>query len=266
VDRVVGREELETELDGRVLGDLVHGVLSECYRSLAAEGLLPLTNENVGDAVRRARALIDQAVEGPDCPGTPAERRVAACRLQGMTQRLFQAEAASGSALVFREAEVRVGAAEGVDVGGLRVRGRIDRIDAAPDGGVFVFDYKSGAVPSAAAIGTGEGLQLPLYLLALAAERGDTQVVGGAYMSLAEGGLSGVVSAGREGLLGSRAGRCRALEPSGWQQLADDVLKVARAAADGMRAGVIAPNVDRACPVWCDLAPACRTRQGGRRP
>jgi ATP-dependent helicase/nuclease subunit B len=267
LNRAVGREELETELDARVLGDLIHGVLSECYRSLAADGLLPLKSEGVPEAERRASALVDKAVEGPDCPGTPAERRVAACRLRGMARGLFQAEAASGGSLAFKQAEVRVGAAEGVDVGGLRVRGRIDRIDTTPDGhGLFVFDYKSGTVPSATAIGTGEGLQLPLYLLALRAERGDAQPLGGAYVSLAESVISGVVSAGREGLLGTRAGRCRTLDAKGWQELADGVLTVAQAAADGMRAGAIAPKADRVCPVWCDLGPACRSRRGGQRP
>ncbi len=69
---------------------------------------------------------------------------------------------------MFETAEVKVGATEGVDVGGLRVRGRIDRIDGTPDGqGRFVLDYKSGGIPSPSAIGTAEGLQLPLYLLAL---------------------------------------------------------------------------------------------------
>ena len=264
----MGREELETELDGRVLGDLIHGVLSDCYRSLAADGLLPLTSEDRPRRRAGRSALIDRAVEGPDCPGTPAERRVAACRLRGMAHRLFQAEAASGGSLVFKEAEVQVGAAEGVDVGGLRVRGRIDRIDTAPDGqGLFVFDYKSGTVPSAAAIGTGEGAAAAsLSACALAAEREDAQVLGGAYVSLAEGGISGVVTAGREGLLGARAGKCRALDEDGWQELADGVLSVAQAAAEGMRAGAIAPRADRVCPVWCDLGPACRSRQGGQRP
>jgi RecB family exonuclease len=267
VDRVVGREELETELDGRVLGDLIHGVLSRCYRSLQEDGLLPLTSERVAEAQKRADALIEHEVEGPDCPGSAAERRVAAFKLRNMARRLFQAEAASGGSLVFQTAEVKVGAADGVDVGGLRVRGRIDRIDGTPDGqGRFVLDYKSGSIPSPSAIGTAEGLQLPLYLLALEAEQQGAGVVGGAYVSLSEGTVSGVVNAGHEGLLGARAGKCRSLEEAEWRALADGVLDIAQTAAKGMRAGIIAPKAERLCPAWCDLAPACRSRQGGHRP
>ena len=153
-----------------------------------------------------------------------------------------------------------------MDVGGLLVRGRVDRIDSGPDGRtLFVFDYKSGAAPPASALGTGDGLQLPLYLLALGGERQDVTVAGGAYLSLSQGTLSGVVASGEEPLLGDRAGKCRTLDEAGWQELSHDVLGVAQTAADGIRAGDIAPRPDRVCPKWCDLGPVCRARQGGRR-
>jgi RecB family exonuclease len=267
VDRVVGREGLEDELDGRMLGELIHGILSKCYRSLRDDGLLPLTAEHVAEAQKRADALIEREVQGPDCPGSEAERRVAAFKLSKMAQRLFQAEAVSGGSLVFETSEVKVGATEGVDIGGLRIRGRIDRIDGTLDGqGRFVLDYKSGSVPAASAIGTAQGLQLPLYLLALKAEADGTDVVGGAYVSLSEGALAGVVEAGRGGLLGTRAGKVISLDEAGWQALAHETLEVAQAAARGMRAGVVAPRPDRDCPPWCELAPVCRSRRGGYRP
>jgi RecB family exonuclease len=267
VERVVGKEDLELGLDGRTLGDLIHRTLSECYRSLAADGLLPIGKDDLAEAESRANVIVDGLVQGPECPGTAADRRVAAWKLKSMARRLFGAEASAGGSLVFEEAEMSFGAVEGIDVGGLRVRGRVDRVDGCPDGrGVFVLDYKTGAVPTASAIGTGEGLQLPLYLLALSAERGQGEVVGGAYVSLRDGGLSGVVADGREGLLGSRAGKCRALDDSAWQELLSGSLEVAQAAAAGMRGGAIAPLHDKVCPSWCDLGPACRARRGGYRP
>ena len=266
MDRVVGRQEFESELDNRTVGDLVHSVLGACYRALADEGSLPLDQARLAAAQAKADALIDEAVNGPGCPGTAGERRVTGRRLREMVHRLFQAEAEAGGSLVFREAEVRVGGTEGVDVGGLLVHGRVDRIDAGPDGRtIFVFDYKSGAAPAASALGTGEGLQLPLYLLALEKDRPDAKVAGGAYLSLSQGTLSGVVASEEEGLLGARAGKCRTLDDTEWQELADEVLSVAQTAADGIRAGDIAPRLDRVCPKWCDLGPVCRARQGGQR-
>ena len=47
------------------------------------------------------------------------------------------------------------------------IRGRIDRIDLAPDGNFLIYDYKSGSQhPKAKDIEDGTALQLPLYLLA----------------------------------------------------------------------------------------------------
>lgn len=266
VERVVGRQEFETELDGRVFGELIHSVLGACYQSLLDDGLLPLKTTDVPEAVARADALIEVAVQGPDCPGTVGERRVAGCRLRGMVRRLFQAEAEAGGSLVYKESEVSLGGSEGVDIGGLRIRGRVDRIDVDPDGNsLFVFDYKSGSVPTAAALGSAEGLQVPIYLLALGAEREDAQIAGGAYLSLRHGTVSGLIASGQEGLLGDRARKCRVVTDADRQELLEEALSVAQTAAENMRAGDIAPRPDRVCPRWCDLGPVCRARRGERR-
>ena len=267
VERVVGAEDVELELDGRMVGELIHRALSECYQALALSSLLPVVPENAAEAGRRAVAIIDDLVQGADCPGTFAQRRVAAWRLKSMARRLFEMEASSGSLLTFVEAEAGIGGRRGVDIGGLLIRGRVDRVDSTRDGrGLFVFDYKSGAGPTVSALGTDEGLQLPLYLMALAAERDDADVVGGAYVSLSTGELSGVVKAGSEWLLGSRADKLRALDEAGWQELLERSRAVAQAAAADMRAGVIAPRSGRACPSWCRLGPVCRSQRGGYRP
>jgi RecB family exonuclease len=266
IERVVGTEDVGLELEDRMIGDLIHRVLGECYESLDADGLLPLRRENLAEAGRRASTFIDGLAQGPDCPGTFAERRMAAWRLKSMARRLFDREVSGGGQLVFKEAEAWIGDRRGVDIGGLRIRGRIDRIDTTPDGqGLFVLDYKSGAIPSVSAIGTDAGLQLPLYLMALAAERADVEIVGGAYLSLSAGELTGVVTAGREELLGARMGRWRVLDQTQWEELSISSREVAQAAAAGMRAGLIAPQSDRPCPSWCRLGPVCRSRRGGYR-
>jgi hypothetical protein len=154
-----------------------------------------------------------------------------------------------------------------VDIGGLRIKGRIDRLDAAPEGdALFVIDYKTRGIPSASALGTEAGLQLPLYLMALAAERPDMHVVGGAYLSLAEGRRSGIVAAGFQEALGSGAEGCRPLDQAGVDELYGRTREVAQAAAAGMRAGAIAPRPDQQCSPWCRLGPACRSRKAGYRP
>ena len=78
----------------------------------------------------------------------PAEKRLAIWRLRRMVRRVFQLESASRSALATAETETTVGGRAGVDIGGIKIRGRIDRIDADPEADrLFVLDYKSGSIP-----------------------------------------------------------------------------------------------------------------------
>lgn len=83
-------------------------------------------------------------------------------------------------------------AAEGrgaIEVAGVRLSGRYDRVDRLADGGIGVIDYKTGKPPSSAAVRNGFSLQLGL--LGLIAERGGFDGVAGAagafeYWSLAK--------------------------------------------------------------------------------
>ena len=62
------------------------------------------------------------------------------------------------------------------------IRGRIDRIDLAPDGNFLIYDYKSGAQhPKTKDIEEGTALQLPLYLLAFEKISGGRGIGGGYY-------------------------------------------------------------------------------------
>ena len=176
-------------------------------------------------------------------------------------------ESEAAGALITLETESTVGDEGGIDIGGLRVRGRIDRIDADPAGrSLFVLDYKSGTLPNPSSIGSARALQLPLYLMALAAERPAAQVIGGAYLSPLEERCSGVVRAGSECLVGAGRQGCRVLDPDAVEILFRETRALSCEAAAGMRAGSIAPRPDRECPPWCGLGPVCRARRGGYRP
>jgi RecB family exonuclease len=267
VERVIGAEDVDLELDDRVVGQLLHSVLSTTYSRLASDGLLPLRPEDVPVAERTSCAVVDDLVESDECPGSAAERRLVGWRLRRMARNLFEMEASACSPLVPSETEMWVGGKNGVDIGGLRLRGRIDRVDIAPaTGGLFVFDYKTGSIPAPSALGTEDGLQLPLYLLALAAERPGVQVIGGAYLGLSAKKRAGVVAAGSEGVVGARPDGYRVLDDVATEELYRTTREIALGAVAGMRAGVIAPRSDGSCPSWCELGPACRARQEGYRP
>ncbi len=265
--KVVGAEDIDVGLDGRAIGGLLHSVLSETYSSLASAGLLPLKATDVPRAEQIVDSSIDRRVWEEECPGTPAERRLVAWRLKRMARNLFDMEVSAAGPLVFAQGERRVGEPHGVDIGGVKVRGRIDRVDTTPDGrGMFVLDYKTGFIPSSKSLGTGEGLQLPLYLLALAAERPDMDIIGGAYISLSDKKRSGVVKAASEWALGSGTKGVASFDETGFEKLSQTTLETAIGAARGIRAGAIAPRDDRVCPSWCTFGPACRARRAEYRP
>ena len=80
-----------------------------------------------------------------------------------------------------------------IDIAGVTLTGKFDRIDRLPDGAIAVIDYKTGKAPSSAAVR--EGFSLQLGLLGLIAERGGFTGISGAargfeYWSLTKNGDS----------------------------------------------------------------------------
>ena len=267
IERVIGAEEVDSELDTRLLGQTLHSVLSATYQRLDAAGLLPLRREGVEPAQQAAGAEIERSVWSDEYPGTVAERRLATWRLKRMTRNLFEMEAEAEAVTRPVETEMWVGGKKGVDIGGVRILGRIDRVDAVPGGrGLFIVDYKSGSVPAASELGTEKALQLPLYALAVMSERPQATVLGGTYLSPAERKRTGFVVAGAEHHLGRGQEGWRVLDEAGVEELFQRTREAAQLATGGMSAGIIAPRPDRRCPPWCKLGPACRAQRRGYRP
>jgi RecB family exonuclease len=265
VEKVVGVEDMETVVDDRLLGQLLHKALSDTYLELRSAGVLPLGAQNLPFAETVAGAIVEALVDSESCPGTASERRLIEWQLKRFAANLFAMEAAAGGACTLDDTELKVGGKNGVDVGGLAIRGRIDRVDSTAGGELVVIDYKSGTIPDKGKIGTAEGLQLPLYMLALAEERPAQRVVGGMYLSPKKLTRAGVVMAGCEDVLGAETKACRVVEDDGLRQILDDAVELARGAAEGIRNGMIAPPVNHVCPSWCRLGPVCRAHRGSFR-
>jgi hypothetical protein len=259
-------QQNEAEMDARTYGGLLHSVLGGAHCELRRRGLLPLRPQVVQEALQIALSLVDALLDDEQCPGSLSEKRVAGCRLKQMVAGLLNKEACEGSGLTPTFSEIWVGGRDGVDVGGVRIRGRLDRVDAdvARDT-LFIIDYKSGGVPSAASIGTEKALQLPLYVMALSAERPEAVVIGGAYLSASDCRRSGIVSKEYAGLLGGAAEGCRELDAEQQEHLRSSTLEASLSAVASIRSGVIAPRAGRSCPSWCEYGSVCRLRSGGYR-
>ena len=178
-------------------------------------------------------------------------------------------EAASEMAFVPRRLEVSFGSERaapelqrGLELGdGLRLSGKIDRIDVDPwSARGIVQDYKSGkGAHSARDIDRELRLQIPLYVLALRDLVG-VEPLGGVYRALS-GRRGDARDAARVRARGSARGSTKndyLEEDEFWAQV-ETARERAATNAQRIRAGDVQhdPKGD-GCPSWCDLWPICR--------
>ncbi|MCX8033053.1 MAG: PD-(D/E)XK nuclease family protein [Thermoleophilia bacterium] len=260
--QVMGLEEMEEqEFDERGVGEALHAVLSRVYRVLADRGMLPLTMEALPKANQLVEIALGEIAEQEAWSWSLPSHRLGMARVRVLARLQLNLEARLSREFRVEATEYSLGAGRGVEIDGIRVRGRVDRIDVSPDGALFLVDYKSGTVPKASALGTKDGLQLPLYLAALAVEKHAIPLAGGAYVSPREGKFVGVVRRNWEGTLVDPAMGLRVLDDEEWEALLQNARDVSREAVDGIRAGCISPPSDRDCPSWCALGVVCRARK-----
>jgi ATP-dependent helicase/DNAse subunit B len=196
VERMLGPQELDPDPEPLARGGLAHAALKDTLEGLRRDsGSARLTPE----ALARARELLARALveHEPEyrLSVSPERRTAVRRRLQVDLERYLRHAAENGTALEPRELELGFGIAEGDGrgepsrlpafelAGGVRLRGRIDRVDVSEDGEAIVYDYKgSKVVPSARWTKDGK-LQLALYMRAVEELLG-LRVAGGFYQPL----------------------------------------------------------------------------------
>ncbi len=254
VERKLRPKRPDTEVDVMVAGLAAHKALASFYREWTADPTRPrVTPGNLDEALTLARIAVDRALaESPD-PSTLDE------------QWLLQAVAPSVLGLVGRDAsflpdyvptefEWSFGIEEGdepVDLGGVAIKGRADRIDVGPQG-LVVIDYKRSRARSHAEIEREGLVQLQLYALAASARLG-LPVAGGVYRSLATPTDRGFVSGDVAGaFVGTDVVAAATIE-----SLLGKAVDTARAAFEGMRAGVITPAPEARRCAYCSALGFC---------
>ena len=197
VERVLRPGELEPDPEPLARGALAHAALKDAFEALRREtGSARLTPARLP----RARELLADALEENEreraLSVSPERRGAARRRLQADLERFLAQAAASGSALEPVALELGFGFAEGDERGeaselgafelgeGVRLRGRIDRVDVGERGEAVVYDYKGKDPPPAARWIRDGRLQVALYMLAVEELLG-LRAVGGFYQPLA---------------------------------------------------------------------------------
>jgi len=233
-------------------GILVHGVLERFWRELRDQGKrladLPAKQWN-----ERLQALVRETAS--EFHGSWSMRSGWKMSLASLLDHLrehllwerdllaswrpFLFEASFGPG---RKAEVSLN----TQAGTVRFQGRIDRLDRGEQGGFRVVDYKSGGKRSASCeVGTGQCLQLPVYLLAGAALLGSTPQQGEAlylYVGL------------------SPAGQCVLLSGSSWEKIEREMAHAVSVLLRGIRDGFFPALPSGQCERSCPYRDACHGR------
>ena len=192
VEDVLRPNALAPDPEAMVRGEYAHSVLEHTYRRLREEtGDRRITPGNLPQA---ERILLEELRERQDLfPISPKQTRVraAARRLEFDLLRWLRREAEADTAFEPEHLELRFGYGDGHDpveiADGLRVRGRIDRVDTN-DGMALVLDYKTGKRVDRYKVASWEPenrFQAALYMLVVERLLG-IRAAGGVYVALGE--------------------------------------------------------------------------------
>lgn len=234
----------------QVVGTLVHHALAELVPKLVDDADRPIGEVEIEQAVENGVGTLPRGARIRTLDRSAA---VLAAR------RLLAGEHVHGARSL---SELEFGGPDeslpALEVAGMRLRGRIDRVDVAADGAAVVHDYKlaSSAVAGLKLVEEGK-LQLPLYWEALR-RSGTYDPVAAVYRPLEGARPRGLVH-GDTGPVFEGGYRTDRLDEETIDAVIDDALREAGRAVRGILAGDVAASPrGGSCPDWCDVAAICR--------
>lgn len=196
VQRMLAPREMEPEAEPLAQGGLTHEALRATLQGLREQtGSARVRPGTLRRAVELLEAFLAENEPLRPLSASPERRAALLRRLRADLERYLAHAAAREDELEPGELELGFGFAPGDSRGagaalpplrlpdGVRVRGRIDRIDRTPAGDAVVIDYKSSRATPAARWRAEGNLQLALYMLAVEQLLG-LAVRGGLYQPL----------------------------------------------------------------------------------
>ena len=203
VERMLRPDAFDPDPEPLARGGLAHAALKDTLEGLGLEtGTARLTLANLG----RARELLGGALADNEADHplsvAPERRTAVRRRLQADLERYLEHAAQTQSPLEPSALELGFGFAEGAGApgregvvggasdlpaldlgGGVRLRGRIDRVDVSASGEAVVYDYKGSRAPAGARWIRDGNLQVALYMRAVE-DLLHLRAVGGFYQPL----------------------------------------------------------------------------------
>ena len=249
VERRLDPEGLTPDPEAMLRGALTHTVLEAILRGLIeATGSGRLDGTTLAHARTLAAAALErfEGTEAMTMSRDLSRQRAMEHRLRADVLRYLEHAAGDDSGLVPAELEVDFGGPDDVHPalelpGGVRLRGRIDRIDTDAAGQALVYDYKGRIAVESAHWRTKRKYQVALYLLAARDVLG-LDPLGGLYQPI------GGRDARARGLVlddtdpGLRTVRTDRRPREEFEAIVDGVLEDVLAAVGELRAGALQPR------------------------
>ncbi len=269
VERELSPIDLDRGFDARELGTVAHRVLELFFRGIPArlghDRLRPSDSEV---AIAFVHELLAEALAGRRGGRDHVDVRLGERQLRRDLAVLVRAECEHTGDLVPHHFETSFGqgrnaSLDGLQLGDIRVSGKIDRIDVDPSLSAIavLHDYKSGTKVWSAAKMLEEGrLQPPLYILA-ARELLGLEPVAAVYRALGGGGATGgmVRSDVDEGARPVGLKAADVVSPAQFEALLAASAAEAVERAQRLRRGDVRHDPrGGSCPRYCKLAGICR--------
>lgn len=260
-ERMVRPRPIDAEVDYAFGGTLVHETMHDLYRSLPdALGARRLDPATLDAGLELADAIFEEAVSAHRARIVTLEDRDMVKNARAHVRLLVRADALfmPGYAPTDMLEHALGGNAGSVDLGGFRLKGRVDRVDEGPRG-LVLNDYKWSAGDGWKRFEQNRRLQLPLYAAAIGVETGK-EVVAAVYRSPGSGGMGWY----RADLLGEAPDGVRPhddIDGDALAELTAAALERARTIIGGIRSGIIEPDGSdaRSCQ-YCAYADLCDRR------
>lgn len=165
----------DEEFGPRELGNFAHEVFAHFYDGLAGEGVRRVSAENIEALAPRLEALVDELARvqserrlGSRLVAANREERQQLAQLKRQLVRSLRLQAQMPAGYEPALCEHAIEVSDAVDYAGVRLRGRIDRVDVDAERGRFVIvDYKGASKGYASGLKEGDEPSLPQHVQGL---------------------------------------------------------------------------------------------------